>query len=78
MAMRLYTSSELEQELSSKWKLTRTTEIAGDHRFWKTPSGKHIPFPELSSAERYPDHLLDKLAERLTEMGENPLDSGKK
>lgn len=73
MAMRLYTAAQLEEELGSKWKLKKSDEVAGGHCFWVTPKGKHVPFPSLSDGQTYPDHLLDKLVERLTALGENPL-----
>lgn len=80
MAMRLYTASELEEELKTKWKLTKTNVVVAEHCIWKTPQGKHIPFPDVSNGPGgniWPDHVVDKLAERLSELGENPCDKKK-
>ncbi len=73
MAMRLYTKAELDAELRDKWRLTETKERTVTAVAWRTPNGKHVLVPVLPAGQRYPDYILDKIAEQLTAFGENPL-----
>lgn len=76
MAMRLYTRDELEEELRAKWRLRKTDHRTDTTVAWQTPAGKFVLVPVFDHDGRYPDHIVDKIAEQLTALGENPFKTG--
>lgn len=76
MAMRRYTKDELDAELREKWHLRETDQRTDTAVAWVTPNGKHVLVPVFPRGERYPDYIVDKIAEQLTAFGENPFKVG--
>ena len=72
MAMRLYTRTEFEKELRTKWKLEPTEHQAAMFTIWKTPKGKHVMVPTLPKGTRYPDFYVDEIVEQLKRLDEYP------